>query len=192
MFKIMLPRLQLKVERWKWNREYRIYVSNLGNFKDEHKNIIPVKISSTGGYVVIKTAYGYAYAHRLVMLTWKPIPNAENLTVDHLDHNKRKNTVDNLEWVTHKENLSRANRDLVTELIKDGNTQQKNKITFQKGNKRGVIFNSMEEAITYIYHEQGLLNQKCDNTPRKDRVKNKIINAIKTQKEYCGGKWNII
>jgi hypothetical protein len=45
------------------------------------------------------------------MLTWKPIPDAENLTVDHLNHNKRDNSLYNLEWVTQKENLRRAKED---------------------------------------------------------------------------------
>lgn len=193
MFKIILPKLKLKVEKWKWNKEYRVYVSNFGNFKDEHKNNMPVKISSVGGYVVIKTNYGYAYAHRLVMLTWKPIPNAENLTVDHLDHNKRKNTLDNLEWVTQEENILRAKRDLITGSIKDEDIGKNNfKISFQKGNKRGVVLNSLEDAIQFIYKEQGLLNQRCDNIPRKDRVKNKILDAIKNQTEYCGGKWKLV
>ena len=214
MFKIILPKLKLKVEKWKWNKEYRIYVSNFGNFKDEYKNNIPVKISSVGGYVVIKTNYGYTFAHRLVMLTWKPIPNAENLTVDHLDHNKRRNTLDNLEWVTRKENILRAKRDFITSSIKDEDKEEnmlkakrnlitssikdenigKNnfKISFQKGNKRGVILNSLEDAIQFVYKEQGLLSQRCDNIPRKDRVKNKILDAIKNQTEYCGGKWKLV
>jgi len=35
----------------------------------------------------------------------------DNLTVDHLDHNKRNNCVDNLEWVTDSENKRRAKED---------------------------------------------------------------------------------
>lgn len=193
MFKIILPKIKLKVEKWKWNKEYRVYVSNFGNFKDEHKNNMPVKISSVGGYVVIKTNYGYVYAHRLVMLTWKPIPNAENLTVDHLDHNKRRNTLDNLEWVTQEENILRAKRDFITGSIKDEDIGKNNfKISFKKGNKRGVVLNSLEDAIHFVYQGQGLLNQRCDNIPRKDRIKIKILDAIKNQTEYCGGKWKIV
>ena len=71
MFRIILPRFILRVERWKWNKEYRIYVSNMGHFMDEHKKIIPVKINQRG-YVFIKTEYGYESAHRLVMKTWRP------------------------------------------------------------------------------------------------------------------------
>jgi hypothetical protein len=39
--------------------------------------------------------------------------DAENLTVDHLDHNKRNNSLDNLEWVSEEENLRRAKADLI-------------------------------------------------------------------------------
>jgi hypothetical protein len=47
------------------------------------------------------------------MLTWKPTPEAEKLTVDHLDHNKRNNALSNLEWVTKEENERRADADYV-------------------------------------------------------------------------------
>ena len=89
------PRFIFKVERWKWNKEYRVYVSNLGNFKNEHKQNLPFLINQNG-YIIIKTENGYKLAHRLVMLTFCPIPNAEDLTVDHKNHNKRDNSLDNL------------------------------------------------------------------------------------------------
>ena len=96
-----------KIERWKFNKEYGIYVSSEGHFKDRYKRLIPVKINR-GGYCMIKTEQGDKLAHRLVMLTWRPVPNAEELTVDHLDHNKRYNSIQNLEWVSKQENLKRA------------------------------------------------------------------------------------
>ena len=110
--KVFFPSIICKVEKWKWNREYRVYVSTLGNFKDEHKNRIPIKVNGSG-YCVIQTYRHFVYAHRLVMLTWKPIPNAESLTVDHLDHNKRNNSLDNLEWVSRGENERRAKEDFL-------------------------------------------------------------------------------
>jgi hypothetical protein len=58
-------------------------------------------------------------AHRLVMLTWRPTPDAENLTVDHLDHNKRNNALSNLEWVSYEENQERAKDDLVEVISKE-------------------------------------------------------------------------
>lgn len=117
MFKIILPRFIFRVERWKWNKEYRIYVSNMGHFMDEHKKIIPVKINQNG-YVLIKTGYGYETGHRLVMKTWRPTATMDKLTVDHLDHNKRNNSVENLEWVTRAENMKRARADYIDENAK--------------------------------------------------------------------------
>lgn len=53
----------------------------------------------------------YMLLHRVVMLTWKPAPEAEKLTVGHLDHNKRNNALSNLEWVSKAENMRRARVD---------------------------------------------------------------------------------
>ena len=107
---MIFPTISLRIERWKFNKDYGVYVSTLGNFKDRYKRRLPIKLKD--GYCYIKTeTASWKSAHRLVMLTWKPIPNAEDLTVDHLNHNKRDNSIHNLEWVTKEENLRRAEED---------------------------------------------------------------------------------
>lgn len=110
---MIFPSLILNIERWKYNKEYEVYVSNLGHFKDKKKKNLPIKINDNG-YCAVNTSVGYKRAHRIVMLTWKPIPNAEEITVDHLDHNKRNNALKNLEWVTYEENQIREKRDKLT------------------------------------------------------------------------------
>ena len=98
--KVILPKININIERWKYNKDYEIYVSTLGNFKDKNKKTLPLKIHSGKGYVMIPTPHGIKAAHRLVMLTFKPDKNASELTVDHLDHNKRNNSLDEaVEWL---------------------------------------------------------------------------------------------
>lgn len=115
---MMLPTISLRVERWKFNKEYGVYASNLGNFKDRYKRRLPIKLNN--GYCYIETERGWKTAHRIVMITWKPIPNAEDLTVDHLNHNKRDNSIYNLEWVTYEENQRRAAADQL--MLKENKT----------------------------------------------------------------------
>ena len=113
----IFPKIHFRVERWRFNKDYGVYVSTLGNFKDRHKRNLPVRIDQ-GGYCKIKTEVPgnmWKTAHRLVMLTWKPVPDAETLTVDHLNHNKRDNSLYNLEWVTKAENQRRAIEDFLSE-----------------------------------------------------------------------------
>lgn len=45
------------------------------------------------------------FIHRLVMKTFKPIENMENMQVNHIDGNKKNNNIDNLEWCTGYENM---------------------------------------------------------------------------------------
>ena len=128
MFNYIAPKFIFKVEKWKWNKEYRMYVSNMGHFKDEHKQPVPIMINQRG-YVAIKTKNGVQMAHRMVMKTWMPTEDMDNLTVDHLDHNKRNNAVDNLEWVSRKENLRRAKKDFIGSNMMDGSPDDANKVS---------------------------------------------------------------
>lgn len=182
MCKIILPSMNLKVERWKWNKEYRVYVSTLGNFKDEYKRNIPIKIRSKSGYCAVMTACGYKVVHRLVLLTFKPIPNAEELTVDHLNHNKRDNSLENLEWVTGIENKNRAYRDLLQE--EEENKKEKIVITKNTLISGGdALFLDINAAARFVKITQGSGDEVT--------IKNKIAKAIKYKKKFCGIKWNI-
>lgn len=186
MIKFILPKFQFRMEKWKWNKEFRIYVSNLGNFKDEYKNNVPVKINN-GGYVMVKTPYGYKSAHRLVMLTFKPVPNAEDLTIDHLNHNKRENSVFNLEWVTQEENLLRAKKDFINIAPNEENFN----IAPNKAQLISVIqsskstFKDIKEAAKFCQNAYNMKNVPIETITRR------INNAIKNNHNYCGRKWKV-
>ena len=191
MCRFILPTLKLNIERWKWNSEFRIYVSNMGNFKDEHKKPIAIKIGSGSGYVKIKTPYGVKSAHRLVMLTWKPIPNAEDMTVDHLDHNKRNNKLENLEWVDETENKTRAKEDIHIEAaapIEQKTQATKKKVIPGRRIRTGKnTFENLDEALAWM-KKSGFLNDEYI----RENVESKIANAIKNNKLYCGRKWKYV
>lgn len=111
----MLPTFKFNIERWKYNPYFELWVSNMGHIRNRDKKDIAPKVMNNG-YMAVKvhgSLNRYMLLHRVVMLTWKPTPEAEKLTVDHLDHNKRNNAVSNLEWVTKTENESRARRDFL-------------------------------------------------------------------------------
>ena len=154
--KIILPRFLFKIERWKWNSDYRVYVSNLGHIKNEHKQDLPVYIDDNGYCRVHTACCRYKTVHRLVMLTWRPIPNAEELTVDHLNHNKRDNSLENLEWVTEEENLRRAAEDLIKKDKKKNST---------KKSPQDIIEKEKQRAIT-----KAIENFDIYNTPIKDNT----------------------
>ena len=191
MCRFILPQLKLNIERWKWNSEFRVYVSNMGNFKDEHKKPIAVKIGSGSGYIKIKTPYGVKSAHRLVMLTWKPIPNAEDMIVDHLDHNKRNNKLDNLEWVDETENKTRAKEDIHKEAAapvgQKTQTTKKQVIHGRRIRTGKQTFENIDEAIAWM-RKSGFLNDSYI----KENIESKIANAIKNNKLYCGRKWKYV
>ena len=187
-FKFILPKFQFRIEKWKWNSDYRVYVSTLGNFKDEYKNLIPVKIDNNG-YCAIKTNCGFKKAHRLVMLTWKPIPDAENLTVDHLNHNKRDNSVNNLEWVTREENLNRAKNDLITvEKIEKIKEPQCWSITPSGKTKK---YYNIDAAVVHILYSKQVANVTDINKTRK-KIKKNIMKAINNNTRYCGKNWKLV
>ena len=121
--------LHFSIERWKWNPEFGLWVSNKGHFKNKDKKPVPIQIGE-GGYPAVYcggTTHKHRFAHRVVMLTWRPTANAEHLTVDHLDHNKRNFSLDNLEWVSFAENQRRADADLVNITV-EGNAELVEKV----------------------------------------------------------------
>lgn len=147
-----------RIERWKFNSDYGVYVSTEGRFKDRYKRFIPIKITKNG-YVKILTEKGLRYAHRLVLLTFQPTQDSENLTIDHINSNKRDNSLKNLEWVSPEENLKRAQY----HYLKDKKQKLVNEV-----NINGVIF-PLEEAINFL--------KNCNPAPCEKEL-NKIFNKI--------------
>jgi len=112
----------------------KYWVSNLGRVKKVTGDIEKIySISSkTKGYTTIRLDYKIYSLHRIVAKSF--INNPDNKSeVNHKDGNKKNNCSDNLEWVSHYENLRHAfdtgllfrlpddKRNEVRELHKTGN-----------------------------------------------------------------------
>ena len=140
----------MEIEIWKDVPEYEgLYqVSNFGNVKSLQKNIkMPnggiriqsekiLKPFSSTGYLEVelcKKGKGkYFKVHKLVAITYlNHIPCGHKITVDHIDHNKKNNTLNNLQLLTNRENVKRS-------IDKTKTTSKHIGVSFDKKNKKWV------------------------------------------------------
>jgi hypothetical protein len=126
------------MEIWKDIKGYEgIYqISNEGRVKRLagspkcKKDRILKNSTASNGYLFVslcnKGQHKLYRVHRLVLETFSPIENMENLQVNHLDEDRTNNKLNNLQWCTCQENINygnRANRnigDLLIELAQRG------------------------------------------------------------------------
>ena len=92
-------------------------ISSLGRVlsKRRKKEIILKPRNTWGGYhkVAVWNCYNERrdlFIHRLSMLSFKPTEYFEGAEVNHINGIKTDNRIENLEWVTHQENLQHAAR----------------------------------------------------------------------------------
>ena len=189
----MLPNFVFKVEKWKFNKDFGVYVSTLGHFKDRHKRLLPVMVNKNG-YCAVSTERGPMFCHRLVMFTWRPIPNAEVLTVDHLNHNKRDNSLENLEWVTREENLRRAAVDYIPTVGRAGlpigmwSNEVYGKRHFFYNKTTGEYFENAYEAAKYVLF---IKNHKLNEDLIKGSANN-LVKCVKQDRSWTGFEWEAI
>lgn len=133
------------------------YVSSLGRYKNNKGQIINVKYSS--GYKRVRIGDVKYLLHRLVALTF--IPNPENKEqVNHIDGNKINNSVENLEWVTNKENQIHK--------VQTGLYKGMHKI-IQYDTNMNIInkFNSIVEASRLLGISASCISSNCTGRVKK-------------------------
>ena len=97
------------MEIWKEINGHANYsVSNKGRIRNDKTNKILTLGDNGKGYLYVRLmANGRChkyYVHRLVAQSF--IPNPDNLSdVNHIDEDKSNNSVENLEWLSHKDNM---------------------------------------------------------------------------------------
>lgn len=213
------PRFHISIERWKFNKEYEVWVSNYGNILDKEKNPIRVKTSNKR-YMVCIIQKRLVAVHRLVLMTWRPREDADALTVDHINSNPRDNRLVNLEWVSEEENKVRAKENhieipLTIEERKLQKETQKNikreaeKKAYAGWSKEQIkdfklteLTNRFLAGAVWLNHTGFILNK--DNYIEFATIKNGIpaamphnmiarrfINAGYSSQKYCGWHWKL-
>lgn len=134
-------------EIWKNIKDFPNYqVSNLGNVKHIKNGLLKPQKTIYGYLSVMlykvekyrKTVHKQFRIHRLVLSTFDPVDNMNNLQVNHIDKNRSNNKLSNLEWTTAKENSIHKHK-----------TIKKYYNSIGCYDKNGKYFNSYREAGRY-------------------------------------------
>ena len=148
-------------EEWKEVDGFRGYfVSNMGRIKSYRQNkdgmILKQRLSKKGYCMVMMSDNNckkhYMQVHRLILKTFNPVDNMDNLEVNHKDEDKTNNNLTNLEWVTHLENVRHGTGH------KRATEPQKMKI---KCLENGITYNSMKEASDSLNISYGNISSCC-------------------------------
>ena len=187
--RIILPRPVFYFERWKYSRFFGVYVSNQGHFKDKDKNTIKPNVNDSG-YLCVPLKHGFALAHRIVAMTWLPVEDMMQMTVDHLDHNKRNNAVSNLEWVTEEENLARAKNDFVSKVAEKVLTATVIKMYSDAEYKECIKeFKTIHSAANYL--KSSVPEMKGNTTLTEERIATRICQCACKKKAYANFFWEV-
>ena len=143
--------------------EGRYEVSSLGEVRSISTGKILTGAPTKDGYVRVRLWDGNKYKskmiHCLVAEAFIPLPDKEQqYEVDHIDNDVSHNSVDNLQWLTHKQNLEKS--------FELGHQIKPKKFVYQYDKDENLIasFESVNEAFrqTNIRHIS-----ECANGKRK-------------------------
>lgn len=133
-------------EEWRTIRDYPDYiVSTHGRVYNTRRNRILTLSRATGGYLSAALLNGHQYknhmVHRLVAFEFVD-GYFDGAFVNHLDGDKQNNHYENLEWVTHADNMRHA---AMTGLMRK---------------QRALVLDTHEGVVTYrdslLAHKHGL------------------------------------
>lgn len=209
----MLPKIHLTIERWRKNKEYGVYVSTCGRVKlIKNKEILNPRINERG-YCTVFTDKGAVMVHRLVAYTWLGGKRNAMYNVDHINSNKRDNSIKNLRWVTIEVNNQYAQYTqtnivpAATEVVEETpieKIEDEFTILYSKEvsiNDKIKVFEQLykDKRLYLKYNGQAIIEylQLFDikfpgNKPRKNVFLEKVINACINRQEYGGYKWELI
>lgn len=191
----MLPILHFSIERWRKNEEYGVWVSTHGRIRlIKNKDFLNPRINQNG-YCVVFTDKGREFVHRLVAYTWLGGKRNAKYNIDHINSNKRDNSVRNLRWIEVELNQDYARYTLCTDTVKciEQAEQEHQLVTrFQKGDIVLVATDVDSKKQKFIYHYNDLQQALHAITlPKKQELFATIETAIRTGLPYNNYIWQI-
>ena len=147
----------LNTEIWKKINDLPYYINECGevmrdpNAKYKHKNKVYVRTYiNNKGYVCINL-YKNSKPHRFTihrLLATYFIPNPDDLPeVNHIDGNPQNNSLSNLEWCTHKQNIQHAwdtnlftNKHACASVKRKNSSSQYRGVSWSNGRQRWCVY----------------------------------------------------
>ena len=144
-------------------------ISNYGyviSYKNKKPKILTISSYSNGYKFVSLSKNGKVKGyllHRLVMMSFCPVDNMENLQVNHKDFNRANNCLNNLEWCSPQENRDYRDKNKHTPKA------ETIKVTFLSDG-REMFFDSMTSCAEYFGVTRKAINRYLEtNNVRSDR-----------------------
>lgn len=140
-------------KKYPYNEKY--LVSKKGFIKGQKGRIL--KGSTSNGYQRVNLynndgTYKTKYVHRMILETFAPCENSDQMQVNHKDGNKLNNNINNLEWVTPEENIIHA-RDILKIKYQTKSAHEARQVKIKMidiNTNEEIIFNSIKDCAFYL------------------------------------------
>ncbi len=190
----MLPNFHFSIERWRKNKEYGVWVSTEGRIRlIQNKEFLNVRIDKSG-YCVVFTEKGQQFVHRLVAYTWLGDKRNEKYNIDHINSNKRDNSVRNLRWVkieinTQYAQYTRTQLDSIECIEKKEDIETRKQLLYQRFRNKEIYIGINDNYFSDYVEICKFLH--ISNTPPLKVFCANVLMAIEKNTTYMGYIWNI-
>ena len=172
----------IKNDKYQFRVNY--YADDNGHIWSENKQDYMTEYDDKNGYkkVLLMTTdkpagKGHRFSvHRLILSTFNPVDNMNELTVDHIDGNHQNNCLTNLRWATMKENLENPNTKINRRCYDQDGTHNSSAVFDSE-----TLYLLIQDVNSGHYKRKEILNkyQICDETLRRILLKQTYQSELK-------------